>query len=40
MSVLKWINNFKPKGINLCDSMMPSELYETTEYTKEILKDI
>ena len=40
MSVLKWIDNFKPTSINLQDSMMPSELYETSEHTKLILSDI
>ena len=40
MSVLKWINNFKPTSVNLQDSVMPAELYETSEHTKLILSDI
>ena len=40
MSVLKWINNFQPTSVNLQNSMMPSELYETSEHTKLILSDL
>ena len=39
MSVLSWVSNFDPQGVNIRDLELPNELRKMSKYTKQLLVD-